>query len=49
VWTLIILLTAFIAVATVAVCIAANRRGHRNAARWRASLARDDALRGGKA
>jgi hypothetical protein len=38
-------LVAFVVVATVA----AHRRGRRQAARWRASIARDDALRGGKA
>ena len=48
-WTLTILLAALGAVATIATCVAADRRGRREAARWRASIAREDALRGGKA
>jgi hypothetical protein len=48
-WNLTILLAALVAVAAVAACIAANRRGRRQAARWRASLACEDALRGGRA
>ena len=44
-WTLTILLMALVVVA----CIAAHRRGRRQAARWRVSTAREDAPRGGKA
>jgi hypothetical protein len=48
-WTLTIIVVALVVAATVAVCIAANRRGRRHAVRWRATIAREDALRGGKA
>jgi hypothetical protein len=48
-WTLTILLAALFVVAFTAVCIVANRRGQREAAHWRATIAREDALRGGKA
>jgi hypothetical protein len=47
-WTLI-LLAVLVAVATIATCVAANRRGRRQAAHWRASLTREDVLRGGQA
>jgi hypothetical protein len=49
VWTLTIIGAALVAVTAVAVCVAAHRRGQRHPARWRATLAREDALRGGKA
>ena len=47
-WTLIIV-AAFIVVATIAARTAAHRRGRRQAAHWQAFLVREDALRGGKA
>jgi hypothetical protein len=47
--TLTIIAVALVVVATVAECVAANGRGRRQAARWRASIAREDAPRGGKA
>ena len=47
--TLTIIVVAIVASAFISACIAANRRGRRQAAQWRASIARDDALRGSKA
>jgi hypothetical protein len=48
-WTIAIPLAALIIAMFTAACVAAHRRRRRHAAHWRASIAREDALRGGKA